>query len=436
MVESERVDAYEAFVRHVNPALGEFLRLTGRDLRFVRAQGSVLVDAEGRRYDDWITGCGSFNLGHNPEPLKRVLHGHLERDPPNLFHESLNPFAGELSALLVGEAGPAFGTTFLCNSGSEAIEAAIKTAVLATGRSRIVHADGAYHGTTLGALACTGRGLYRDEFEPILPHFEEVRFGDLEALERALSTDDVAAVLLELIQMEAGVRVAAPEYVQGVRECCRAHGTLFVLDEVQTGMGRTGTLFGCQGYGIEPDVLVLAKSLGGGMVPIGAAVMREGLWSRAYGSFLRSEIHNSTFGGNALACAVARETVELIRQPSFLAGVRERGRHLFQGLTSALEGCAAVERVSWRGLLGGVRLREPGHPWVRWENMGLPELEGHPIAGALLVERLFRRGILAQVCGHDWSVVRIQPPLTVDQETCDRFLDVFGEAVRWLQENS
>jgi acetylornithine/succinyldiaminopimelate/putrescine aminotransferase len=430
------MDAYDAFVRHVNPALGRFLRLTGRGLGFVRAHGSVLEDAEGRRYDDWTTGCGSFNLGHNPEPLKRVMVGHLERDAPNLFHESLNPYAGELSAMLVEAAGPGFGTTFFCNSGSEAIEAAIKTSLLATGRNRIAHADGAYHGTTLGALACSGRGLYRDEFEAVLPGFLEVRFGDLDALERALSAGDVAAFLLELIQMEAGVRVASAEYLEGVGELCRRHGTLLVLDEVQTGMGTTGTLFGYQGYGIEPDILVLAKSLGGGMVPIGAAVMRGGLWDKAYGSFLRSEIHNTTFGGNALACAVALRTLELIRDPLFLERVRERGNKLFHDMTSALQECDAVERISWRGLLGGIKLREPSHPWVRWENMGLPELEGHPIAGALLVERLFRRGILAQICGHDWSVVRIQPPLTVDQETCDRFVDVFGEGVRWLQENN
>jgi len=429
------MDAHDAFVRHVNPALGRFLRLTGRDRRFVRAQDSVLVDAEGRRYDDWITGCGSFNLGHNPEVLKRTMHDHLERDAPNLFHESVNPFAGRLGATLVEAAGPWCGTAFFCNSGSEAIEAAIKTAVLATGRTRVVHADGAYHGTTLGALACTGRGLYRDEFEPVLPAFDEVRFGDLSALERALATGDVAAVLLELIQMEAGVRIAGRDYVQGVRACCRRHGTLLVLDEVQTGMGRTGTLFGYQGYDVEPDILVLAKSLGGGMVPIGAAVMRAGLWDAAYGTFLRSEIHNCTFGGNALACVVAQETLDRIREPSFLAGVRERGERLFRGLEAATEGCDVVERISSRGLMGGVRLREPRHPWVRWENMGLPELDGHPIAGALVVERLFRKGILAQVCGHDWAVVRVQPPLTVDAATCDRFLDAMGGAVRWLQEN-
>lgn len=429
-------DAYQAFARHVNPKLGEFLKLSGRDLRLVRGRGCQLEDKDGRRYDDWIAGYGSLNLGHNPEFLKQAMRRHLDRDAPMLFVENLNPFAGELAASLVAAAGPEFETAFFCSSGSEAVEAALKTALLATRRTRIAYAEGGYHGMTLGALACMARGEYRDDFAAVLPDFQELPFGDLEALEQALAGQEIAAFLVEPIQVEAGLRIASDDYLRGVRELTRRHGSLLILDEVQTGMGRTGTLFAFQHSGACPDILILAKSLGGGMVPMGANVLAAGLWARAFRGFLGSEINCFTFSGNALGCAVARETLAHISDPAFLDGVRRRGEALFSRLTALLDGSPVVQRVSWKGMLGGIKLREPEHPWLRWENLGLPELEGHPISGAMLVERLARRSILAQVCGHDWSVLRVAPPLTVDDDTCARFLEAVSDGVRWLGEHA
>jgi acetylornithine/succinyldiaminopimelate/putrescine aminotransferase len=429
------MDAFQAYTRHVNPSLGRFLEMSGRDLRLVRARAGTLEDLEGRCFDDWISGFGSFNLGHNPEALKAIIRDQLDRDAPNLFVENLNPYAGELAAALVHAAGPSFGTCFFSNSGAEAVEAALKTALLATGRKRIAFADGAYHGTTLGALACMGRGLYRAPFAPVLADFPEVPFGDAAALEKALRAQDVAAFIVEPIQMEGGVRIASSTYLASAREICHRHGVLLIFDEVQTGMGRTGRLFAYEHAGVEPDILVLAKSLGGGMLPIGAAVMADGLWDRAYGSYLRAEIHNCTFGGNALACRVALKTLELISAPSFLVAVRQRADELFTALEDALAGHRLVERISWRGLVGGIKLRDVDHPWLDWENLGLTELAGYPTAGPLLVERLARHGILAQVCAHDWSVLRVEPPLTVDAEACARFVTAVDDSVRWLAAN-
>jgi acetylornithine/succinyldiaminopimelate/putrescine aminotransferase len=429
------MDAFQAYTRHVNPPLGRFLEMSGRDLRLVRARAGTLEDLEGRRFDDWISGFGSFNLGHNPEALKATIREHLDRDAPNLFVENLNPYAGELAAALVRAAGPGFGTCFFSNSGAEAVEAALKTAMLATGRTRIAFAAGAYHGTTLGALACMGRGPYRAPFNAVLADFPEVAFGDAAALEKALLAGDVAAFIVEPIQMEAGVRIASTEYLAIARELCRRHGALLIFDEVQTGMGRTGRLFAYEHAGVEPDILVLAKSLGGGLLPIGAAVLADDLWNRAYGSYLKAEIHNCTFGGNALACRVALKTLELIGAPSFLAAVRRRGSELFTALESTLAGCRVVERVSWRGLVGGIKLRDVDHPWLDWENLGLTELVGYPTSGPLLVERLARHGILAQVCAHDWSVLRVEPPLTVDADACARFIAAIDHSVRWLAAN-
>jgi acetylornithine/succinyldiaminopimelate/putrescine aminotransferase len=379
------VDGFAAYGRHVNPVLAAFLRVTGRDLRLMRGKGTTLEDEEGRRYDDWVAGFGSLNLGHNPDGLVRALRQHLERDAPNLYVENLNPAAGRLAARLVEAAGEAFESCVFVNSGAEAVEAAIRVALLATGRRRIAYAAGGYH---------------------------------------------------EPIQVEAGVRIAPDAYLREARALCHAQGALFLLDEVQTGMGRTGRLFAFQHADCPPDVLILAKSLGGGMVPIGAAVLGPGLRERAYGDYLRCEIHQSTMGGNALACEAARHALETVADPGFLASVERTADGLFASLAAAVHGSPVVREIRWRGLLGGLHLEDVRHPWLRFENLGLPELAGRPSSGALLVERLARRGILAQVCGHDWSVLRIEPPLVVDGETCARFVDAVREGVRWLEENA
>jgi putrescine aminotransferase len=427
------MDGYAAYTRHVNPGLGRFLELSGRDTRFVSGHGGVLEDADGGTWDDWVAGFGSLNLGHNPPAIKAALAEHLALDAPGLYVESLNPFAGELAARLVALAGEELDTVFFSNSGAEAVEAAIKTALLATGRPRVAYAEGGYHGTTLGALGCMARGPYRADLDGVLPGFREVPFGDARALEAALAAGDVAAFLVEPIQMEAGARIAGTDYLAAARAACRRHGALLIFDEAQTGLGRTGALFAWQHTGVEPDVLVSAKALGGGLVPIGATLMRRGLWERAYPGYLRAEIHNSTFGGNPLACRAALVTLEIVAEPGFLAGVRRRGDALFAALRAALADSPAVERVSGRGLLGGIKLRPAAHPWLAWDSFGLDELAGYPIAGALVLERLARRRIVAQVCAHDWSVVRVEPPLTVDDAACARFVDAFRDAVRWLE---
>lgn len=433
----DTLDAYDAFVRHVNPALGQFLRIAGRAPRFVRASGSALFDDEGTRWDDWVAGFGALALGHDPPVVRDAVRAHIDRGVPTMLVESLNPFAGQVAERLVRLAGPSFGTAYLCNSGAEAVEAALKTAMAATGRSRVVYAARGFHGTTLGALACMARGPYRDPFASVVDRmgFREIPFDDEAALDAALAEGDVAAFLCEPIQMEAGAVFPSPGYLARARELCDRHGAIFVLDEVQTGLGRTGELFAFQREGAVPHVLVLAKALGAGVVPIGAAVMEDGLWHRAFGTFLRSEIHATTMGGNALACAVALAVLDTVAAPQFLVDVRARGDALRDALEDALRGRASVERVSLRGLIGGVRFRAD-HPWLSWEAFGVPELAGQPASGAAVVDRLYRAHVLAQPCGHDWAVVRIEPPLVVDAETTSRFVTALGDAARWLDENA
>lgn len=430
------MDGFRAYARHVNPALGRFLELTGRGTRFVRAEGALLYDAEGLVYDDFLAGFGSLNFGHNPSRIKSKIAAHLGLVVPNVYPESLNPFAGALSARLCELSKGAFETVFLCNSGTEAVEAALKTAVLATRRPRIAYLEGGYHGTTLGSLACMAKGLYREPFERLLTRFVELPFGDLEALKRGLEQGDIAGFLLEPLQMEAGARLVSQDYFQEAARLCKAHGALLLLDEVQTGMGRSGALFAYERLGAVPDMLMLAKSLGAGIVPVGATLMAKGLWESAYGDYLRSEIHNSTLGGSALACQAAQSVLDELLEAGFFDQVKMRGDALFKALKERTKHSSLVRRITHLGLLGGVELADVKHPWLSWEGMGLPELASYPSSGPLIVERLFRKRILAQVCGHNWAVVRVEPPLCVSEEGCERFVDAFGQAVDWLEENA
>lgn len=423
---------FRAFARHVNPALARFLELSGRDMRFVRAEGCSLHTDDGRSFDDWIAGFGAFNLGHRPAAILEVLRTHADIEAPGLYVEALNPFAGSLAEKLVGLLGEPFETVFFSNSGSEAVEAALKTAIAATGRTRIVYAAGGWHGTTLGALSCMAQGLYRAPFADVLLPFTEVPWDDLGALERALAPGDVAAVLWEPVQTESGVRVASSTFLTDMRSLCDRTGTLLLLDEVQTGLGRTGTFCAFQQLGVVPDMVMLAKSLGGGVVPIGATVMARDLWQRAFGSYLRSEIHHSTFGGNSLACRAASRALDSLADPSFLERVRATSRRLFERLEASLAHSPSVLAVRHLGLLGGIELAQPNHPLLGWAGMGLDELRDHPSAGPLLLERLQRRGIFAHVCGHAWNTLRVEPPLIVDERRCDHFVAAVVAAVEWL----
>src|SRR6188768_707060 len=336
-------ESFDSFTRHVNPALGRFLQVVGRDYRFVDGQDCTLRTNLGDTLTDWVSGFGTLSFGHNPAFAKAALADALQSTAPHLYVDALNPFAGRLAEALVQAAGEPFETCFFANGGAEAVEAALKAAVAATGRSKILYAEGGYHGTTLGALGCMAQGLYREPFEALLPHgFQSVPFGDSAALANALASEPAAAFLVEPIQMEAGVRIASSGYLAEAKRLCNAAGSLLVLDEIQTGLGRTGELFAFQHTQTKPDVLIVGKALGAGLVPISAAVFATGIWQRAYGTLLRSEIHNSTLGGNALCCAVGLAVLEHLAPGELLEQVRQRSAQLSTGLSRVLEGRRSV----------------------------------------------------------------------------------------------
>ena len=373
----------------------EFACSPRRDLAFVRGSMATLWDSSGREYIDCGASFGVGNLGHcNPAVVEAIAEQarQLIHVGPSFGTAAKAAFVERLLSLAPAN----LERVFLSNSGSEAVEAAIKFARAATGRKKIVAAMRGFHGRTMGALSATWRREFREPFEPLVPGFEHVPFNDVEALEKAVDTE-TAAVILEAVQGEGGVHVASPEYLPAAREACTSAGALLILDEVQTGMGRTGRLFAVERWGVEPDLMTLAKSLAGG-VPIGATLATENVERAFKGS------HTSTFGGNPLACAAGTAALEYV--------VRER----------------LWERADRLGAQGLATLREQRAPSVR-EVRGLGLMIGIELRGkaAPVLQALQEDGVLA--IGGGSSVVRLLPPLVIPDDQWSAALGAVGRAL-------
>ncbi|MFD1830484.1 MULTISPECIES: ornithine--oxo-acid transaminase [Streptomyces] len=365
------------------------------------AEGAWMTDVEGRRYLDLLAGYSALNFGHGHPRLLAAARAQLDRltlTSRAFHHDRFAAFCAELAELCGMEA------VLPMNTGAEAVETAVKTARkwgyrvkgVPGGRAKIVVAENNFHGRTTTIVSFSTDPEARADYAPYTPGFEIVPYGDLEAL-RAAVDEDTVAVLLEPIQGEAGVLVPPPGYLAGVRELTRERNVLFVADEIQSGLGRTGRTFACEHEGVEPDVYVLGKALGGGIVPVSAVVSS----AEVLGVFRPGE-HGSTFGGNPLACAVALEVIAMLRTGEFQERAAELGDHLHREL-GLLAGGGAVEAVRGRGLWAGVDVA--------------PSLG----TGREVSERLMERGVLVK--DTHGSTIRIAPPLVISKEDLDWGLD-------------
>ena len=367
-----------------------------RQIAIVRGEGARLWDAEGREYVDCVGGQGSANLGHaNPAVVAAIREqaGALISCTEIFYNDQRAAYLAELAAAL--PAG--MPRLFLCNSGAEAVEGALKLARLLTGRAGVVATVRGFHGRTMGALSATWEPKYREPFVPLVPGFAHVPYDKLDALDAAVG-ETTAAVLIELVQGEGGVRPASPEYVAGVARLCRERGALLVVDEVQTGFGRTGRLWACEHYGVTPDLLALAKSIAGGL-PMGAVAI--------HGRFgtLPPASHGSTFGGNPLACAAARAALRELIDRDLPRQAAEKGAYLVERLRALKQ--PRVREVRGLGLLVGLELKERVQPFL---------------------VALMERGVLALPAGP--TVLRLLPPLVIEYDQLDRVIAAIGEVLK------
>jgi ornithine--oxo-acid transaminase len=417
------------YSEYVNPQWVRLLDLLEMNVHYQHCSGSELFTDDGRRILDFLSGYCVHNIGHNHPVVIAALREELSRNGPAMVQSHVAERAGELGEKLCQGAGGRLTKVFFASSGSEGIEAAIKFARAHTGRAGLLYANGAFHGLTCGALSLMGDPFWREGFGPLLPETEGIPFDDADALERKLANKRFAAFIVEPIQAEAGVRVPSAEYFRTVQSLCRRYGTLLILDEVQTGMYRTGPFLALQRFAVDPDMVVLAKSMSGGLVPVSATLMTEAVYDSVYGSLRRAIIHTSTFSENGLAMRAALATLEVLDVEKLGGRAIEAGEKLRTRLHQALHGYEMVKTVRGEGLLLGIEFTAPRSIRLRVAFEAFTHI--HPaMFGQIIVMRLFRdNGILTQICGNNFMVLKVAPPLVVTDAQIDEFVSAIEGVV-------
>ena len=427
------MDGFEGYRRHVNPALCRLEEMCRISRRFVKAEGNYLWDDEGAEYLDFLSGHGSQSFGHNHPAVARAVMDRMNSRTPVVYGFAASPYMGQAAAMMVERAGPPLERVLFTNSGTEAVEEAVKLARAATRRPRIIYCHKAYHGVTMGSLSMMEKGPWRDPFEPLMPEFHAIPFNDLAALKAELESGDCAALVVEPVQAEGGIVLPSAGYLKSAGDLCNKYGALLALDEAQTGLGRTGRIFAFQHFGVTPDILILAKALGGGLLPAGAALTSGEVFDAAYGSTATCYATWPTFGGNSLSCAAIESALSLLDGENLVDRAARMGDLLMEKLKSQFGGHPLITDIRGLGLLAGVEFGPAPHPWLEFKNMGLEEFGGSNSMALLAKRKLLEERVLTDVCGHDWSVLKLEPPLTVTGEEIGRLIAAMAKTLDWLE---
>jgi ornithine--oxo-acid transaminase len=417
-------DEHDLWARTINPQFVRVLRTIGFDRKWARAEGAHLYDADGNRYLDMLGGFGMYNVGRNNPRIRAALVEALELDTPGMLAMGVTALPGLLADELISRAGGRIERCLFTSSGTEAVEAALKLGRAATKRPRVVSTDHGFHGLTLGSLSANGNPEFTKRFQPLLPGFSHIPFGDLEALEQELRTEDVAVFIVEPVQGK-GVNVPPAGFLEGAQALCRKYGTLFCVDEVQTGFGRTGRLFAYEHWGLEPDLVPVAKSLSGGYVPVGALLMARGVHEAVFDSMSNAMSHGSTFAPNELAMAAGLATLRELDEQGLVERAARLGDRLLEQTRPLVDELDVVRDVRGLGLMWAIEFEGDGRMYR------LLERAQRGLFAQLVVVPLFKEHrILTQVAGHDMAVVKILPPLMIDEADLDRFVDALRATVK------
>ncbi len=420
--------ATESYADHVNPQWTKLLNLLEMNVIYERCAGAELSTLDGRTIIDFLSGYCVHNTGHNHPAIIQALKDELDRSGPVMLQSNVAELAGDLAARLCKLAGGSLTKVFFASSGSEGVETAIKFARAHTGRTGLIACHGAFHGLTCGALSLMDGEYWRSGFGPLLPDTAFVPFGDLAALEKEVSTRPHAAFFVEPIQAEGGIRVPSPNYLREAQALCHRYGTLLVADEVQTGMFRTGTFLASHQFGVSPDIVILAKALSGGLVPVSAVLMSDAIHRSVFSSFKRSIVHASTFSENSLSMRAGLATLDVLAHEQLGRRAQEIGADLHEQLSSALNGYEMVKEIRGRGLLLGIEFRTPRPLSLRAPFEAFAKI--HPaMFGQILVMRLFRSGFLTQICGNNFMVLKVAPPLTVTRDQVSAFVTALRDVI-------
>ena len=435
LVTSRLGENYELHDRHLNRTLVKVQRTIGFDIVYARAEGAYLYDMDGKDYLDFLSGFGVYNIGRNHPVAKKAIRDILDLDLPNMVQLDSALISGLLAERLVQrlaqQGAPHLDAVFLCNSGTEAVEGALKFAKCATRRPRVLSLKNSYHGLSYGALSVTGNPAFHEGFGPFVPGCETVALGDLAELESHLKRNDVAAFIVELVNGK-GVKFPKDDYFPKAQALCQKYGTLFICDEVQTGLGRTGKWFAFEHWNLEPDIITLAKTLSGGYVPAGAIITRRAIYQKTFSRLDRCIVHSTTFGRNNLACAAALAALTVLEDEGLIDNAARMGAYLEKRLLELQEKHDIIKEVRVKGLMAAIEFSEPRGlmPKMGWKLVH--SLDASMFPQLIVTPLLTKHRILTQVAANNADIVKILPPLIVGEKEIDRFITALDSVIQDL----
>ena len=415
--------------QHINPRFATVLRTIGFDNNYVRASGAYLWDDRGNKYLDMLAGYAVCNFGRNHPTIRKALTDCLALDLPSMIQFQAPLLSGLLAQELKRRIGRGLDFVFFTNSGTEGVEAAIKFAKCATGRPALLYAPKAFHGLTSGAVSLNGCQSFRQGFAPYMPDCRLIAFNNLSALETALAARDVAAFVIEPIQGK-GVNTHSPGYLQAAAQLFHKYGALFIADEVQTGIGRTGSFLAIDQEGdVEPDMVVLSKALSGGYVPVGAVLVRGEVWQKVFSSLDRAVVHSNTFGQGAMAMAAGLASLAAYDETNAAQNARDMGALLKDGLEAMKPRFEMLKDIRQRGLMIGIEFGAPKSLLLKGAWNALHAMDENLFAQAVVIPLMEDHRIICQVAGHNQDVVKLIPPLVINQDDVRWFLSAFEDVM-------
>ncbi len=420
---------YQLHEKHLNRTLVQAQRVIGFDKVYARAEGAYLYDMDNQPYLDFLSGYSVFNIGRNHPLVKKAIRDVLDLDLPNMVQMDCSLLSGLLAEAITKRTPSHLDAVFFCNSGTEAMEGAIKFARAATGRKRMISLASAFHGLSVGSLSLMGCESFTEGFGPLMDGFDgRVPLDDLDELERQLQSRDVAAFVIETVQGK-GCQTAKTDFFPRAQELCRKYGTLLISDEVQTGLGRTGKMFGFQHWNLEPDIITLAKTLSGGYVPCGAIVARRDIYQKTFSRMDRCVVHSTTFGRNNLAMACGLAALEVIDNENLIENSAKMGTLLVDKVEALKTRHSFIKEVRGKGLMIGIEFHEPNEFKLKMAWKLLHKIDKVLFAQMIVTQMLSKHRILTQVAGHGMDVMKILPPLIIGEKEVDRFVNALDEVL-------
>ncbi len=413
---------------HLNTQMVRVLKAIGYDRVYTRGQGPYLYDNQGHEYLDLLSGFGVYALGRNHPTVIQALQDVLTSELPDMVQMDVSLLSGLLGEALLQRCPERLTKMFFCNSGTEAVEAAIKFARYTTKRDRIVYCEHGYHGLTMGSLSLNGENVFREGFGPLLPGCAAVPFNDLAALEQALAGKDVAAFIVEPVQGK-GVNLPSDDYLPEAARLCAQYGTLFVADEIQCGIGRTGKFWAVEHWGVEPDMICMAKALSGGFIPVGGVAMSSRVMEAVFNRMDRAVVHGSTFSKNNMAMAAGLATLKVIEEEKLVENAARRGDELLAGIRQLVDKYELFQAARGKGLMIALEFGSPKSLSLKaaWTML---EAANKGLFSQMITIPLFKNHrILSQVAGHGMNVVKFLPPLVIGDRDRDWILAALDEVI-------